>query len=172
MELDIKKMENLLNNSWVITIVGGITVVVIGYHFFGIGKEKKSDNKRDAGISTLNIFSEDKNKLVESDLIPQKIVKDIDGYPPFQRKIVAASYKGIKVNNWKVTLKSVSRRKNGWFHLMFWDRGNYPWIYVDVQEKDYPVLRLKKEGESFTLSGKIKEVEGNVITIESSKLEL
>jgi hypothetical protein len=42
-QVDIQKMENLLNNPWIITIAGGVAVAAFGYYVLGIGKRKEKN---------------------------------------------------------------------------------------------------------------------------------
>jgi len=162
-------MGSLLTSPWIIgtsvTVIGGLIL----YFVFGVGREK---NTRKITQSERTGEKFDRGGELSSELTPEKIIDEIRKVPVFQRETLAESYKNIKIENWNTTLQSARKISNDRLHLMLLDRGNYPWVYADVEEKEYPKLKIMKEGEKVIISGTIQKVEGNTVELKDTKLKL
>jgi hypothetical protein len=94
----------------------------------------------------------------------------LDSLPPLQKDSAAEHYKGIKVS-WQVNLTSGRNLENGKLRLMMGIKHSIrPWIFCEVDPKQYPLLRVIKETQSFRVDGQIKQVSGSDIELENCQL--
>jgi len=161
----------ILTNPWFVgigtTIVAGLVVGLLLYFVFGIGKTKpKQEQAKPAMIIKPNTESSPGTLVTSPNVAPtpKEIQEYVRGLPPLQVEQGAINYQGIKVK-WKLTLEDahyVSKRK---LHLMMLDQGRYPWIYCDVDPKQYPILKVIRNDQLFTVEGEIEAVNKGVITL-------
>lgn len=159
-------------NPWVIGIGTAVIAGLILYFGFGIGKSKPKHDQ----IATV---TEEKNRSTSppvpaeqttSDITPQDIIEYLDSLPPLQKDSAAEHYKGIKVS-WLVNLRSGHNVKNGKLRLMMGTKGSVrPWIFCEVDPKQYPLLRVIKKNQSFRVDGEIKQVSSGDIDLKNCRL--
>lgn len=118
-------------------------------------------NSENKGSGTINFLNLDANK----------IMKEINDSPPFQREQIASNFYGIKIS-WKVTFNSIHPPNNNISRVMSRYKGNYPWIYFSINLEDYPVFKIIKEGKTFLIVGKILEYGSGGFTIDVEKIEI
>ncbi len=99
-----------------------------------------------------------------------EIRKAIDESPVFQREEVAKNYRGIRIK-WKVTLYSIHPKSENIVRLMTNSEGKYPWVNFELDLKEYPNLKVAKEGCGFIVTGLILNYRNNGFDIELENLE-
>jgi len=98
-------------------------------------------------------------------LIPEKIIEDIRGRPPLQRKEVATRYAGNPVD-WRVSFfegeETVEKETNKpkLRITCFPEEGERgrTIIQTEVDPEEYPQFKVMNEGESFSIKGKVEHV--------------
>jgi len=160
-------------NPWVIGIGTGVIVGLILRFVFGVGKPKSKHSQ----IATA---TQEKNHSTPppipaqgatSDITPTNIKEYLDSLPPLQRDLAAENYKGIKVS-WKVHLSSASTLFDRKLHLYMYFSGQFPHKIVTCTVEDpqqYPILRVIKETQVFTVEGEIEEVKDTAIKLKNAR---
>jgi len=158
----------VFTNPWVIAIGSGIVVGLILRFGFGIGKRKPKHDQ----IATL---TEEKNRSTSppvpaeqapSDITPQSINKYLKSLPPLQQDSAAEHYKGIKVS-WMLNLENGHTLPDGKLHMMMLSKGEYPWVYCEVDPEQYPILRVINKTQLFTVEGEIKAANRGTIELKN-----
>jgi hypothetical protein len=159
-------------NPWVIGIGTAVIAGLILRFALGVGKPKPKHGQ----IATV---TEERNRSTSppvpaeqapSDITPLDIIDYLDSLPPLQKDSAAEHYKGIKVS-WQVYLTSGHALGKGKLRLMMGVKKSIrPWIFCEVDPKQYPLLRVIKKTQSFRVDGKIKQVSGGDIELENCRL--
>jgi len=100
---------------------------------------------------------------------PREIIQEINERPPFQQPTAAESYLGLRVS-WDATFESVFQVSSGLWHMCLCDRGSYPWIYCDVDIKDFPELKIAKKGAQLRVAGEIIVISDGTITLAMHRI--
>ncbi len=146
-------IEFIKNNyQWIFSGVGISVITLLYFVIRKLFKKNRTESKSE-------VFN----------LLPKKIIKEIDKIPPLQRDKLKESYKGLRVE-WKTKFYSANLNKNGNVSLMLLDRGDFPLILCDVNINDYPELNVVKEGAVIWISGEIIDVDVVSITVKPSSL--
>lgn len=106
---------------------------------------------------------------VHSVPLPADITAEIGSRPPFQQDEAARYYFGQRFR-WPVTLKS-ARTSDRAVHVMFLDRGNYPWVFCEFPITEYRFLQTAKEGTEFYITGTILKADSGKIELTDATLE-
>ena len=158
-------------NPWVIGIGTAVIAGLVLYFGFGIGKSKPKHDQ----IATV---TEERNRSTSppvpaeqapSDITPQDIIKYLDSLPPLQKDSAAEHYKGIKVS-WMLNLQDGRTLPDGKFHMMMLSKGEYPWVYCDVDPEQYPILRVINKTQLFTVEGEIEAAQKGTIELKNCQL--
>lgn len=163
-------------NPWVIgigtAIIAGVIVALILRFVFGIWKPKPKHNQISPTIEDKNhstpppVLSE---KTI-SDITPKKIREYLDSLPPLQKDSAAENYKGIRVS-WKVNLAGASTQRDGKLYLVMFPPERLPFtsIACTVDPDQYPILRVIKKDQTFTIEGEIEEARSSSIELKNCR---
>ena len=158
-------------NPWVIGIGTAVIAGLVLYFIFGILKPKSKHGQ----LATTN---QERNHStpppvpveISTDVItPQSISKYLNSLPPLQQDSAAEHYKGIKVS-WMLNLQDGYTLPDGKFHIMMRSKGEYPWVYCDVDPEQYPILRVINKTQLFTVEGEIKAANKGTIELKNCQL--
>ena len=109
-------------------------------------------------------------KTAVIDISPEKIVKEIEKVPPFQRNTIAEHYIGLKVE-WLLTVRNISKwhENNVFIHLS--PKGNLtPNIVCIVPASDFPFIKFAREGDKIRVEGEISKCDSFKIDLTKCKL--
>jgi hypothetical protein len=158
-------------NPWLIGIGTAVIAGLILHFGFGIGKPKPKDSQIATTIQEKNHSTPLPQPLdsISNDITPSKITNYLRTLPPVQQESAAAHYKGIKVS-WKLNLQHTHTISGVKLHLMMLNNGKYPWVYCDVDPNEYPILRVIKKNQLFTVQGEIESVSSGTIILKNCQL--
>jgi hypothetical protein len=143
--------------QWFLSGIGG-TLIVSLIPLYCAKHEPVSDNSKNKEIN---------HQISNIDAL--KIINEIDKVAPFQQSQLASNYTGLRIK-WETKLVGISRISDEKYHVMSLYKGNYPWVYFEINIIDYPNLRVAKKGHEFILIGTILEISGNTITIQAERI--
>ena len=101
------------------------------------------------------IFSKKSSEQTNKSLDAKKILADIEKTTPYLRNQAESSYVGLKIQ-WKVSFYSISNINTNTYHVTTLYKGNYPWIYFNIDIEQYPFLKVATKKQNFLIKGKIK----------------
>lgn len=176
-------IANWLNNNQgvvaVLIFIGTVLATMVGYWWRALRKADKSvdstkalaDNKATKKISSGKTETpRTKSSSNRTDLTPKNILDTLKKVPPYQRDQVKSNYYGLHVS-WKGTYKTVLSVQGGSL-LMILDRGNYPWIYAEIDLDKNPVVKILNEDAKVLVEGEITAIESGGVTLSHCRLKL
>jgi hypothetical protein len=108
--------------------------------------------------------------VIETKLTPEEIITKIRDIPPLQRPYVRQQFKGQHIT-WDCKLFTAHEKPDGSITLNLIHKSDeYNLVYLDIDPKDYPGIRLLRKNHEITVSGSILTVEELWIIIEKPKL--
>jgi hypothetical protein len=127
-------------------------LLTLGLHFFKNGKIGKK-------------FSQEDKNIFISNLDANKITTEIENTLPYLRNQVESNYIGMGIN-WDVSLDSIKKKKGSVYHVTTLYKGNYPWIYFDIDIEQFSFFKIAQKNHPLTITGRIKNIGGNTFTID------
>lgn len=185
-------MENLLNNPWTVTVIGGVIVLIIGYYGLGIGKREKgndhSKNKNSSSVLTavgnisvgrdmiigeahvpeesqvtkLSLPQHKKRRVV--DVTPDQLIKPFKDNMSIHAQKLVSSYIGkwMKISGHVGNIGAF----NGTFsQVIFSDRTVFDGqVYMLFRNQEYVEDRLLvlNRGAKITVLGQIDRIDGDL----------
>lgn len=161
-------------NPWVIAIGTGLIVGLILYFVFGIGKPKSRRRQQttqqiieptiqSTTQPTTTIHNKNHSTSLQvpvegatNDITPEDIRNYLASLPPLQQDSAAKNYKEISVS-WTVNLQSGTIHSDGNFYLIMSYKGRHL-VSCEIDPGQYPILRVIKKTQLFTVEGEIEEV--------------
>jgi hypothetical protein len=158
-------------NPWVIGIGTPIIAGLILYFVFGIGKPKTKHNQVPTTFQGNNHSTPlpQSPDIISNTITPNEIKDYLRSLPPAQQESSAAHYKDIRVS-WKLNLEHARTVSGGKLHLMMLSNGKYPWVCCDVNPNEYPILRVIKKTQLFTVEAEIDSVRPGTIWLKNCQL--
>ena len=151
-----------LTNPWVIGIGTAVIAGVILYFTFRIWIPKSKHDQ---------ISTEVPGQSTTSDITPNNIISYLKSLPPLQQESAAEHHKGIRVS-WKVTLEGGTTLSDGESYLLMLYEGKSlsPLVTCSLDPNKYPILRVTKKTQLFTVEGEIEEVTLSEIRLKNCRL--
>ncbi|HEY5590309.1 MAG TPA: hypothetical protein VIK55_04755 [Paludibacter sp.] len=135
--------------------------------------EKSDKNK---SIKIVDIENKSSNKdiievcnIVELDA--KDIANEINNSLPYLEENIKSSYLGLSVK-WIVRFDSLRKLKDNKYHVTTLYKGNYPWVYFDIDIEEYPFFKIARKKQAFKIAGKIIEIGGNTFTISVENIQI
>jgi hypothetical protein len=99
----------------------------------------------------------------------KQIVKEIDTAKPYLRDQIKESYKGLRVR-WTVSFQSIAPTRDKMYRVTTLYKGNYPWVYFDVDIEQYPAFKVAKNNHRFFIVGIIEKIGAGTFTVRVEKI--
>jgi hypothetical protein len=163
----------VFKNPWFIAIASGIIVFLIIYLIRRFLIPKLKNGHRVADIHDKNHATPSllSSKGAPSNITPKDIRDYLNSLPPLQRDSAAENYKGIRVS-WKVSLHGATTLSDGKLQLYMHPSKKLPFpsVKCTVNPEQYPVLRVIKKTQTFTVEGEIQQVKLTEINLKNCRL--
>jgi len=115
------------------------------------------------------LFSKKSNEQLKNSIDAKKILSDIENTSPYLRDQAASNYVGLQIH-WEVSFSSIRNINTNIYHVTTLYRGSYPWIYFDIDIEQYPFLKVARKKQNFSITGKIKTIGENTVTIDIEEI--
>jgi len=170
----------IFKNPWVVTVIGGVFVIIIGglilFYGFGIGKPSQISNTKPPEQTSIEPPEQTSIKPPEQTayiITPKDIFANINNVPPAQRNLVAENYKGIKIS-WKVSLNDVKVLTDGKMRIyaVHQEEGCRCLVRAEIDPNQYPEFKVMNEGTSFNIEGEIDYIDTGLEIIYLTNCEI
>lgn len=163
------------NKEWLFSGVGGILLVLVFSWLKNRIKSRKTQEPSLNGATLQDIIDappppKQERDILATSLSPAKIMKEVESAPLLQQPDVRKQYEGIKAS-WKGKLSYAEKINEKSIRLMILvtEKSSHTSIFFNVNPKQYPGIRLLREGHEILVEGRIEEV-SSYIDLKAEKL--
>ncbi|MFA6982086.1 MAG: hypothetical protein WC243_03635 [Patescibacteria group bacterium] len=165
--------------DWMITIVGGVAVILITYYVFGIGKKDNAKVNSIEGSDTASPHITNQGSIIAggnvnisqstdikhahstySSATPEEIKSNLRTLSPYARNSVTQDYRNQQVS-WHVEFSSVlppEDKKDHLHYIIMFYPPSQMLVSCYISDNKYPWIKTIKEGTRLIIKGKIENI--------------